>query len=165
MRASRSGGFYRADRAPCAPQRGCMHAVATARGAHRLARAQHQAPRCRGVVSAPAGWRQLVWPPSSPKAPASARRHPPAGTIAAPAAAAATAASAAPPVPRHLVVMVNGLTGAPGNWDYLCGCLEELPPHVSRDLLLHRWVAVCVWGAAAGVKGGGEVWAWPWASG
>ena len=53
--------------------------------------------------------------------------------------------------PSHLVVMVNGLSGAPSNWDYLCEQLQErLPPEIASDLLLHRWGAG--WAAPAAVS-------------
>jgi len=64
-------------------------------------------------------------------------------TSAAGAAAAGGGQSPGAARPKHLVVMVNGLSGAPSNWDFVLYQLNKrLPPEVAQDMLLHRCVCV-----------------------
>jgi hypothetical protein len=55
------------------------------------------------------------------------------------AAAARSSSSSAPsPRPTHLVLMVNGLTGAPSNWDYIVKQFhKKMPKEVVDDMLLY----------------------------
>lgn len=76
------------------------------------------------------------------RADAAAASDPGAGAAANAAAAAAASQQQGPKRPTHLVVMVNGLSGAASNWRFLAEQLRRrLPPEIAADALLHASAA------------------------